>query len=365
MVLSSYVRAFPLIGLLLIGLALPGQADVTMGANARDVAMGGAGLASGDAQGAANNPALLAESDTMFGILWPSVDVGTSGLAGWSDALSLISKAKIDTAEAFDLMQEFGSSQTALDVTANAGVALPRADLVGSVAVHTEITPNDEFAGWVDSGMTGDIPEDARADVYAGGLANLPSLGFGFYLPQPKSIPGTTALGFRVKWTQAYYSHYVYDDADPEGRLADEMGTKESLKTSSPSADMGMMFTPKGNNNVRLALVVNNLIEPKAITFATPSERFGSKKQLAPRTLSLGTAWVDEDITLAADLVDLTSNSEGRQLRLGVEWRSPTGIALRGGYNTKNGLTAGIGFGSLGLAYSADTPVMLSSSVSF
>jgi len=362
---SSYIRALPLIGCFLCGLALPALADVTMGANARDVAMGGAGLASGDAVGAARNPALLAESQQMFGVLLPSIVTSVEGAANWRDALGLIGNATVDAGEALDLVRKLGSGKTAFDISADVGLALPRADLVVSASMHAEIIPNAEFASWVRSGVQGDLPEQAQADLYAGGLTNLPSLGFGFYLPQSRSLPGTTAVGFRVKPTQVYYSHYVYDAADPDGRPAEEMGGKDYLKQTSVSVDMGLLYTPKANKNVRVALMVNNWIEPKAIAFAATSARFGDKKQLAPRTLSIGTAWVNDDVTMAVDLVDLTGAQGDPQLRLGGELRLPNGLALRGGYNTKHGLTAGIGIGNVGLAYSAKTPVMLSSSVVF
>jgi hypothetical protein len=366
--LSLHVRTLPFAALLAVCFAasLPAGADVTLGASARDVAMGGAGLASGDAQGASTNPAFLADSGVLLGIIWPSVSTSTSGAVGLTDAIKLIGSAGVDADDAWKMLQELGQGPTTIEVSAHAGLALPRADLLASSTVRTEITPNEDFSDWLASDMAGDMPATARADVYSGGIATLPSLGFGFHLPEVKILPGKTSVGFRVKPTQIYYSHYVFDPANPDGAPADEMGGKSYLKNTSVSADAGVTFTPRAAPNLHFAVMVNNLLEPGAVRFATPSERFGAEKQLAPRTVSVGTAWVNENITLAADLVDLTGKyGDSPQLRLGGEYRMLSGLALRGGYNTKNGVTAGIGLGSFGIAFSDSLPVMLSHTVAF
>ena len=367
MILSSHFRTLPLAVLFASCLAacLPVVADVTLGTDARDVAMGGAGLASGDTQAASTNPAFLADSDTLLGIIWPSVSARLNGAAGLTDAIKLIGNAAVDANEAWDMLKEVGQGPTTVDMSARTGLALPRADLLASAAVHSEITPNADFSNWLKSGMTGDLPATASADVYSGGIAALPSLGIGFHLPEIASLPGTTSVGFRVKPTRLYYSHYIFDAANPDGAPAAEMGGRSYLKNTSVSADAGMTFTPRSSPNLHFAVMVNNLIQPKAMRFAAPSMRFGEEKQLAPRTISLGTAWVDQHITLAADLVDVTGNFNATHLRLGGEYRLANGLALRGGYNTQDGLTAGIGLGFFGIAFSKDAPVMISNTVTF
>jgi len=365
--LSSPLRALPLAVLLVVGFALsrPAGADITLGTSARNVAMGGAGLASGDTQTATANPAFLADSGVLVGIIWPSVSTGTGSATGLVDAIKLIGGAGVDAGKAWKLLRENGQQPTTVDISAQAGLALPRADLLASSTMRAEVTPNADFSNWLASGMTGDLPDTARADVYAGGMTALPSLGIGFHLPEFRGLPGTTSVGIRVKPTNVYYSHYIFDPADLDGTPAPEMGGKRYLKNSSLSADAGVTFVPRGAANLHLALTVNNLIEPKAVRFSAPSERFGDEKQLAPRTVSLGSAWETANFTLAADMVDITGNAGSSQLRVGGEYRLPGGIALRGGYNTQDGLTAGIGLGALGIAFSHAMPVALSSSITF
>ena len=89
------------------------------------------------------------------------------------------------------------------------------------------------------------------------------------------------------------------------------------------------------------------------------------KKQVAPRTISAGMAYVKNRVTLAADVVDITSAFTNTQYRLGAEMRLPLGLNLRGGFNSHTGLTAGFGVGSFGIAYSKETPIMLSEAVTF
>ncbi|MHB9107656.1 MAG: hypothetical protein ACYDCO_11430 [Armatimonadota bacterium] len=366
MFLSSPFRALPVAALIACLVAsLPVVADITLGTSARSVAMGGAGIASGDAQGAGTNPAFLADSNAMLGIIWPSVSAGSNGAAGLLDAVKLITNAAVDSDEAWDMLKEAGEGTTTVEMSANAGLALPRADLLTSAAVHTEITPNADFSNWLKSGASGDLPATARADVYAGGTTSLPSLGIGFHLPALRSIPGKTAVGFRVKPSRMYYSHYVFDPEHPRGTPAEEMGGKSYLASSSFSADAGIIFTPQKADKLHLALMVNNLVEPKAVRFRAPSERFGLEKQLAPLTVSVGSAWEDEKITLAVDLVDITGNAGESHVRAGCEYRLPGGIAIRGGYNSRDGFTGGIGLGALGIAISKEAPVMISNSISF
>jgi len=366
MFLSSPFRALSVAALIACLVAsLPAAADITLGTSARSAAMGGAGIASGDAQGAGTNPAFLADSDMLLGIIWPSVSAGADGAAGLLDAVKLISNATVDSGKAWDMLKKAGAGTTTVEMSATAGLALPRADLLTSAALHTEITPNTDFSSWLKSGATGDLPSTARADVYAGGTTSLPSLGIGFHLPVMRIMPGTTSVGFRVKPSRLYYSHYVFDPEHPRGTPGEEMGGKSYLANSSFSADAGIIFSPKKADKLHLALMVNNLVEPKAVRFRAASERFGTEKQLAPRTVSVGSAWEDKDITLAVDLVDITGNAGDSHIRAGCEYRLPGGIAIRGGYNSLDGFTGGIGLGNLGIALSKEAPVMITNTISF
>ena len=363
-----HVQSLPLIVLcaLLVACTLPAFADLTLGGGARSIAMGGAGLASGDTQEAALNPAFLADTGTRLGLIWPTLDTRMSGAASLGDVIDLLGHSKLNAGKALDLVKNLGSGPAELDASARAGLLLPQSDLQVSAAIRTVITPNPDFAEWVRSG--GDIGALARADVKAIGITNLPSVGVGFHAPVP--LKGKTSVGLRLKPTQAYYSHFVFDGTHldsngvPIPQLAVEMGNKSVLKQSTFSADMGAMFTPTRFPNVHIAAMIANLIEPKAIKFS--SDAGGSlEEQIAPRTISVGSAWVNKNVTLAMDLVDIGSHFGKSNLRLGGELRGPSSIALRGGYNTEYGFTGGIGYGGFNLAYSQKAPLMISGNAAF
>ncbi|MHB9130535.1 MAG: hypothetical protein ACYDBB_05510 [Armatimonadota bacterium] len=359
-------RLAPLLGLAAV-FCLPAYADTTLGAGARAAAMGGAGLAADDTPDAAvRNPALLANNGLGFGLVMPTITTQLNG-AGYSDVFSLLARPSLGAADALDLAKHLGTQTTDFSASASTGVELFKADLLATATMRTEIVPNDAFKSWA-NGSSSTPALDARADVYTAGIVNLPSLGMGFHLPLGKQS-GRVSVGMRIKPTQAYYSHYIIDSAaviaGNGARPAEEMSGSDYLKQTSVSADLGLMYTPRSIPSARVALVVNNAIEPKAIALGPGAPDGATQRQLSPRSFSIGTALVQSRYTLAADLVDLTGAYGPKQLRLGAEWRLPAGLALRGGYNTAAGVSAGIGLGSLGLAYSKNTPVMLTQSIAF
>lgn len=359
----------PVLGLCAV-LAIPARADITLGPDARTVGMGGAGLASIEPSSAVTmNPASLADTGARLAVQWPSINARTDG-AGFGDALKLLGKPSLSETDAYKLALSLGTQNTRLDTSANAGLLLPKMDLQVKAAIRTDIIPNEAFKQWASSGAEGVPSAEARADIHAGGIAILPSIGVGFRVPMNEEKTGRLAVGVRLKPTTAYYSHYVIDSAAVMAnapQLAPEMGGKSYLKEGSISADLGVTYSLPNMPTARVAVVVNNLIEPKAVSFATASPDGMFSKQLAPRTISAGAALSGEYVTLAADLVDLTrASGNNPQLRLGAEFRVPsTPFALRGGYSTSTGLTAGVGIGGFGIAYSKNTPIMLTQSITF
>ena len=345
--------------------SFPVFADVIIGNDARAIAMGGAGLAANNST--TLNPATLAERGMRFGIQWPSIYARMYG-ADLSDAISLLGDSSIDGDEAVKMARALGSTETEVSASVKAGLLLPKADLQVQATLHTHILPNESFKTWVAGGGNGTAPEDAEADVYAGGLTYLPSVGLGVYVPMNKDF-GRLAIGVRVKPTTAYYSHFIIDSEALESgnaRRAEEMGDADYLKQTSISADAGLLYRPAHMPKVRLALVVNNLIEPEEVTLDDNAPRDLYNLQLLPRSINVGAAYLDTRYTLAADFVDLTGAYGDMQLRLGSEFRIPgTNVSLRGGYNSSYGFAAGIGLGGFGIAVSKKSPLLLTHSIYF
>jgi len=367
---ASFSRGRRLWAALLLGLSLclPACADLTLGGNARTVAMGGAGLASGDSSESATlNPATLAYTGLRFGIEWPTINTRMQG-ASFGDVFSLLGKPSLSPSKALDFALKLGDERTSLDATAGAGLLLPSSDIRATAALHAELDPNAAFQQWVSSGANpADLTGDARIDIYGAGVATLPSVGLGITLPNSGEGASRFSIGLRAKPVRSYYSHYIVDKDSVSGteispQRAVEMGGKDYLKQSSFGADLGLMYSPGSMPDLHLAVVVDNAIEPKALSFSSGTV---ASRQLSPRTVSAGMAYVKPMVTLAADLVDLTKAHGDPQVRVGGELRLPLSLALRGGYNTVSGFTAGIGFGGLGIAYSKHTPILITEAIKF
>ena len=145
------ILTVPLLLLLCVWFMLPATADVTLGPSARSVAMGGAGLASGDAPEAAVNPAFLADTGARFGIRWPSIDAHMQG-ANLGDVFDLLRRPSLNVNDALDLATTLGDSPVEIDAAVATGLLLPKADLTVNANIRTEIAPNAVFQQWVRDG---------------------------------------------------------------------------------------------------------------------------------------------------------------------------------------------------------------------
>lgn len=364
---STNQRITIFLAILLFSLiSFPVSADVILGSDARAIAMGGAGIASGES--AIMNPAALADNPFRFGVRWPTIDLRMDG-AGLGDTIALFGISSIDSEKAVSLARELGTKDREMYASARFGVLLPLSDLQFEAAARTNIIPNDSFKTWAAGGGTGLPPADAQADIYAGGISALPSIGAGIKLPFVADKIGTVAIGVRARPTTVYYSHYIVDSAtliSGQARPAEEMGGDEYRSETSLSADAGLIYRPAMLPKLRLAFVVNNIIEPKQITLDDLAPVDLYRQQLAPRSMSAGAAYVTNFITVAADMVDLTEVFGKTELRVGTELRlSGKKFALRGGYNSLSGYTAGLGIGDFGIAMSKESPLLLSQALHF
>jgi hypothetical protein len=348
-----------------LALTAPSLADTTIGGNARAIAMGGAGLASGDLPGeSAANPASLASKGLRLGLEMPSFTASVQG-ADSGEAKSLLGSTTLDPSQVINMAMSLGKGPTVVEATASGGVLLPMLDVRASANIRAVVTPNDSFKNWANSGgLLSGMANDAQADVRAVGVATAPAVGVGFRLP----APGRMAVGLRLKPGNAYYSHYIVDKNSIDTRvpvLAPEMEGQQYLKRTSFSADIGVIYSPRIMKSLRLAVMVNNFIEPQPIKFNVISADGLMSRQVAPRTVSTGAAFVTKQLTVAADWSDLTGAYGDPDFRAGAELRLGAGTAIRGGYNQENGYTYGFGVGSFGVAFSEKAPISVADTVVF
>jgi hypothetical protein len=354
-------RSLPLLALFL-ALAVPVRADLSLGGTARAIAMGGAGLASGESpEGAALNPANLADAGARLGIEWPTVQTRMTG-GRYTNAFKLVGSPVLRAGDAASFATGLGRDDVTLDASGSVGLLLPKSDLRANAALRVKVLPNASFEHWVQTGGT--MPADAHVDTVGVGMANWPSFGMGFYLPSDPYVSGLVGMGVRFKRTSVYYTHYTMNAAGGTSSvLAPEMAGRDFHRATSFSADLGFTYMPPGTDHLRFAFVIDNLVQPKALDVA--SAFLPADRQVLPRAYSLGSAYIDTNLTLAADWVDIRGARDRPQLRLGVEARLPRAWALRGGYNTKYGFSVGLGWESIGIAYSERAPLLLSQSFAF
>lgn len=343
----------------------PANANLTIGgANARSVAMGGAGLAvRNNADEIPVNVALLAESSGRISLETPTFDMRMDG-AKQTDAQGLLGQYILDPSKAFSLALDLGKQDTFITTSVTTGIKLPFSNVSAWASMDTKIVPNEAYQTWANSGglLLPFLP-DAAADVYSIGVISIP-VSIGIRLP---ANGGDLDFGVRIKPTRAYYSHFIVNKDAVENNepvLAPEMGGEKFLSQESLAADIGLLYSPPGMRSLRLAAVVNNIVQPKPIDFNSPSVTGMLKQDVSATTINVGAAVENRDVTLAADLLDVTEQYGSSQLRLGAELRPMHSIAIRAGY-TEDGVSYGLGLGGFNIAVTGSDTLAFGQTVKF
>lgn len=370
--------------------------DYTFGADARAFAMGGAGLATTRNQTSNEsrfNPASLAFTPKGFALYSPSFSFRTDGAISTTKAYSyLFSGAEIG--ETTDLIRRFGEEDSVFGINSNIGFRLGSFELMVQGVAKSRLLPNASLANWAKAGANlNNVPSDAQADVLAAGYLTLPSIAYAIKLPsRSRSEDATadgadgansndkgydTAVGLRVRVLQTYYTRYFLNQTVIRGNIdplrAPELGGRDYLKETGVAADVGFLFRPRAGKGVSAALVVNNLVKPnskfRAINTGLQQYqgRVGNNEEynLLQTTVSGGAALETGGLTIAADLMDITSATRPVDLRFGAEQQIGKSIALRGGYSSNTGITGGFGLFGFNFAFGERLPLEVNKSIRF
>ena len=398
--LSGSLRAlFPVAAFALTcGGALAEDYDYTFGADARAFAMGGAGLATTRNQPANArrfNPASLAFTPKGFAIYSPSFSFRADGAISTTKAYSyLFSGAEVS--ETTDLIRRYGEEDSVFGFNTNIGFRVGSFELLVQGVAKARLLPNESLANWARSGSNlSNVPSDAQADVLAAGYLTLPSLAYAIKLPSGKKdapVEGDgkdgataggddkgydSAVGLRVRVLQTYYTRYFVNQTVVLGNIdpirAPELGGRDYLKDTGVAADVGFLFRPRAGKGVSAALVVNNLVKPDSKFRAVNAGlqqyqgRVDNNEEfdLLQTTVSGGVALETGGLTVAADLMDLTSATRPVDLRFGAEQQIGKSFALRGGYSSNTGITGGLGFFGFNIAFGERLPLEINKSIRF
>jgi hypothetical protein len=354
---------------LLSVLALPVWADLSFGGSP-SAGMGGAGLAviqSPTAQ-SFQNPAVIAYVQGFrFGA--GNIDTTARG-ASFSrllDDLEVRQGSAADIATAAGLLRKYAREDTHLLITGDLGIIASGVGISVGGIVDARLLPNAPLQNWARTdGNIANIPANAQADVIAVGVVSLPDITTGVRLPSPQ---GDLAVGVRLRNLKLYYTHYFANQtqlqAGQNATRAPELQGRDYREFSATGIDLGFLWRPTGDKTYTLALVVENFVEPNIRFQAT--DRNGQTFNFKPlkRSYNAGLAVeLETGSLIAVDFIDIGNNAGKGEIRLGYEQRLGR-IALRTGYASKTGWTAGLGIGGFNLAYSDTLPVVVSRTLNF
>jgi hypothetical protein len=354
---------------LLSVMALPVWADLSFGGSP-SAGMGGAGLAVIRRPTAQSfqNPAVIAYVQGFrFGA--GNIDTTSRG-ASFSrllDDLEVRQGSAADIATAAGLLRKYAREDTRLLITGDLGVIASGVGISVGGIVDARLIPNAPLQNWArTNGNIANIPNDARADVIAVGVVSLPDITTGVRLPSPQ---GDLAVGVRLRNLKLYYTHYFADQAQLQAgqnaTRAPELQGRDFREFSATGVDLGFLWRPTGDQTYTLALVVENFVEPNIRFEAT--DRVGQVFNFKPlkRSYHAGVAVeLETGSLIAVDFIDIGNNVGKGEIRLGYEQRLGR-IALRTGYASKTGWTAGLGIGGFNIAYSDTLPVVVSRTLNF
>ncbi len=336
-------------------LALPAIADVDFGGYARSSAMGGAGLAVLDdpLATAMINPAAMALVPRTLAFQFPSLDLRVRG-ASVSDLWdSRDDVSDTDTQGAISLARKFSRQTTQLDIDLHTGISMGTGAIAYGGQAIAQIAPNQQFINWAKGDNTSANALAARATVSGNAIAFLPSISMGCGVPRPS---GKMYIGARGRVISSTHYEQGLRLTDPNDGAIDIVQDGEETKVDDNGfgMDVGMIMCPESLKQASYGLVVTNFIKPSLS---------GIEQE---RIISAGFAMKPSDkVLFAADIINITkAYSESPKLRMGIEFKPISKIALRAGY-TGDDITYGFGLFGVNVAFSSQTPMSIANTLRF
>lgn len=352
-----------------IALTSIASADWTLGSG-RSAGMGRAGLAlPGDYLYSGRlNPAMYGLAPSTLRFQFPRLSFRNQGLSlgDLSDYFGKIDGGGFNLNDLSNIARNLGDENfefgvgTGLGFLTN-GFAL---DINGDALVAG--IPNQDLKNWVNTGGLGNVPVNSRLDTYGLGGYEI-GVGYGRRL----NTPGTMdlSIGARVKVIRSYYSHGFADastiQSNGVGTLAPEMNGEDVLSESSLGLDLGFVASASKTEGFFVGATIENLIQPRStFNVTSPLLTTGTVRPYS-RTVNFGVGYLaPNSVRFAADFYDITNAGGAQEFRAGAELKSGS-IALRGGYESRSGVTFGVGFGDFNLSFGGNSSGLLSYALRF
>lgn len=325
------------------------RADFASGAYARQLGMGGAGLALVDEPSSTQylNPAALAYSKKKLGFNLPSGSIRFDGVS-FSTANDLRGAAfDQDEGDIVESARRLAKGEATVDASVVSGVTFYKANIGYEGQGRVQATPDASLMAWGNGPQT--TPPTGSSRIRAASVVSAPAVAIASNVPWYRA--GRLAVGARIRFQKL--SGQVRDVAFNNGSatVTDVM----SEDRSGIAADVGFLLRPHENKGIAYALVASNLIHP----------HFQSYKQ--ETLISGGVAkHFRPGLVAAADAVNITNAyGDGVDLRAGVEYKPVKFFAVRTGMSTRNGLTIGVQLAGFNFAWAKDAPMVVSQTLRF
>ncbi|MGQ9540929.1 MAG: conjugal transfer protein TraF [Armatimonadota bacterium] len=320
------------------------------------------------------NPAAVAYVRGVdFGLSNLNMDTEGATLRQIYDTVKIGQKGVVDLADAARIVRTFGEKEKVQAVlNADFGLIFNGVAVTAGVVGDFRLYPNTALQRWA-RGQSNDLT-GAQGDIYGVVAVSLPDVTFGTRLSAGEG--SEVAIGARVRFLRAFYTHYYADQADLSsgnaGSRAVELGGSDYLDKRGTSVDFGIVWKPNRELAMTYAVVVENLIEPNIeFPYTAPNTVQGAgapQTTIKPikRAIHLGIASEGAmGVIYAVDWVDITNNTGKRELRFGVEKRLTGGLAVRAGYGTKNGWAVGGEIFGINIAVAQKFPLQVSRTLTF
>ncbi len=234
---------------------------------------------------------------------------------------------------------------------------------------EVRIQPNDALVNWSNTakGNVALLTGNERADIVGAAIYSLPVFGAAERI-SPLGSPTRVEAGARVKLSRSLYSHYIVSSnniaTNTNATPASEMNGNSSLARNGVGVDVGLLVHPAHHTGLSGAIVITDLVDPNFRFTGTDRTGAAAKYDLQPRSITLGSAYENGRVLVAADVVDITRAYGNVQGRTGIEYRVKK-LAFQTGYSSARGFTAGIGYRAFQIAVGSRTPLEIAQTLRF
>lgn len=336
--------------LLLPVLQAPALAEgAAAGDSARHLALGGGGVALPDSGVSSSvNPAALAARSGDLRFVGPRVLLVGRGPLDDEILASMIRHGSFDRIP--DLGVALTDARNSLWTQVGGALRWKQFEIGIEADGELLIRPNRSLRRWAAQGHFGIPPPQARL-VTEFGYAGAVPVAYGRRFRGRGAFAGSVDAGIRIVPFNATYQRDAFR-ASRRGRIVHILRDRSSGTLL--DADIGIRFAPARLPVVTVGAVLHGIRNARV-------GRFGPQ-----RSLDLGAAVRGRrNLLVVADLTGIGLRGKPGRLSAGVEYPVPvSGVVLRAGMR-RNGLSAGLQFGAVSVAYSADGAGMVRSGFSF